>query len=263
MNNKKIKLQGLKIVYKQEGKGTPILILHGWGGSSKSWEKIIELLSNEKYMVVCPDLPGFGESDNPNEPWDIHKYISFIFDFLKALEIEECVLLGHSFGGGLSTKIASEYPKIIKKLILCDAAIVRSKERLSLRQKIAKATAIIAKPITNNNLYKDKIQPKLRPFVYKVAGNYDYYSANEVMKKTFKKVFTEDLKAFLSNIRKPTLVVWGREDLTTPLEDAYVIKNMIEGAEIQIIDGVKHSPHLTKPEELAKIIIEFIKKKHD
>ncbi|MDD3919130.1 MAG: alpha/beta hydrolase [Candidatus Pacebacteria bacterium] len=263
MNKKTIKIQGLKIVYKKEGTGTPIMILHGWGGSSKSWERIIELLSEKKYMVVCPDLPGFGESETPKEPWNINRYISFVLDFLESQDIEECILLGHSFGGGLATKISSEYPKIINKLILCDAAVVRSKERLSLRQKVAKMAANIAKPLVGNKLYQEKIQPKLRPFVYKVAGTRDYYSANEIMKKTFKQVFAEDLKAFLSNIRKPTLIVWGKEDVTTPLEDAFEIGKMIEYSEVQVMEGVKHSPHLTKPEDLAKIIIEFLNKKYD
>lgn len=261
MNNKEIKIQGLKIKYKQEGAGIPVVILHGWGGSSKSWEKVIELIAGKKYMVICPDLPGFGESDTLKEPWDINKYICFIKEFLKTLEIEECILIGHSFGGGLSTKIAAKNPQTVQKLILCDAAIIRTKERLSLRQKVTRTLATISKPFTKNKFYKEKIQPKLRPFVYKLAGAYDYFNANEVMKETFVKISKEDLKAFTTYIKKPTLIVWGDKDETTPLEDAYIIKNLIDGAELYIVKDVAHSPHLKKPEELANIIIEFINKK--
>ncbi len=261
MSNKEINIQGLKIKYKQEGSGTPIVILHGWGGSSKSWEKVIELIANKKYMVVCPDLPGFGESDTLSESWTINKYICFVLEFLNALKVEECILIGHSFGGGLSTKIAAKNPKIVQKLILCDAAVVRAKERLNLRQKIAKISASIVKPFSKNKFYKEKIQSKIRPFIYKIAGTRDYFNANEIMKETFVKISKEDLRAFATYIRKPTLVVWGSKDETTPLEDAYTIKNIIDGAELRVIDDVAHSPHLKKPEELSQIIIDFINKK--
>lgn len=254
--NKEINIQGLKINYKQKGKGETIVILHGWGGSSKSWEQVIEFLSNNNYMVICPDLPGFGESDDPKQAWNINKYICFILDFLNTLKIDEFILLGHSFGGGLSTKITAKNPRIIQKLILCDAAVVRAKERLGTRQIIAKMGAKIMKPFKNNELIKSK----LRPLVYKLAGTHDYFSANDIMKETFKKVFAEDLRAFATYIKKPTLVVWGDKDEITPLEDAYTIKDMIDGAELSIIKDVGHSPHLKKPKELSKLIIEFIKK---
>ncbi|MFA7169912.1 MAG: alpha/beta hydrolase [Candidatus Paceibacterota bacterium] len=258
--NKEIKIQGLKIKYKQKGKGTPILILHGWGGSSESWGKVIDIIAENKYMVICPDLPGFGESDNPEEPWTVNRYICFVLEFLKALEIDEFILLGHSFGGGLSTKITAEHPRIVQKLILCNAAVVRAKERLNIRQKVAKTSAHIMKPFLSNHFYKEKIQPKLRPVIYKIAGNYDYFSANETMKETFKKVFAEDLRAYAGYIKKPTLIIWGEKDKITPLEDAYTIKNIIDGSELDIIENVGHAPHLKKPEEISDLIIQFLNK---
>ncbi|MDD4661951.1 MAG: alpha/beta hydrolase [Candidatus Pacebacteria bacterium] len=259
--NKKIKIQGLDINYIEKGQGKALVILHGWGGSSKSWENVINLLSNNKYRVICPDLPGFGESDSPKKSWNINEYIRFVLEFLKILEVEDFVLLGHSFGGGLSTKITADYPRLVQKLILCDAAVVRAKERLNLRQKVAKSCSFMTKIFANNEFYKNNVQKKLRPLIYKIAGTNDYYKANETMKETFKKVFAEDLRAYLTYIKKPTLVVWGEKDITTPIEDAYTIKNIIDGAELTIIKEVAHSPHIKKPEELAKIITEFINRK--
>lgn len=251
----KIKIQGLTTHYKQIGKGSPVVILHGWGGSLNSWEKVMEILS-KKHMVVCLDLPGFGKSDDPKEPWDINNYISFILDFLKALKIDEFVLLGHSFGGGLGTKITAKNPRIVKKLILCDAAVVRAKKRLTLRQKVVKTFAKIFKPLNKNRF----IQSKVTPFAYKLAGTSDYFSANDIMKETFKKISKEDLRAFTTYIKKPTLIIWGSEDKITPLEDAYTLKNMIDHAKLIIIEKTKHSPHLKKPEEVSQAILEFIKK---
>lgn len=80
------------------------------------------------------------------------------------------------------------------------------------------------------------------------------------MKETFKKVRREDLRAFASYIKKPTLIIWGENDKITPLEDAYIIKDMIDEAELKIIEDTDHSPHLRKPDELSKTIEDFIKK---
>lgn len=259
--DKEIKINNLKINYKQIGKGTPILILHGWGGSSDSWENVMEIIGGNKFNIICPDLPGFGKSDDPKEPWSINDYISFVFDFIKKLEIDDFILIGHSFGGGLSVKITGEHNNKIKKLVLCNSAVVRAKERLSLRQKVAKRSAKIAKPFLTSNFYKEKVRPRLEPVIYKIAGNYDYFSANEVMRKTFKKVFVEDLRAYASYIKSPTLIVWGEMDKITPLEDAYALNKIIENSELNIIKNVGHAPHLKSPEELSDIIIEFLNRK--
>lgn len=252
--NKKTTIQGLKIHYIKKGKKDPLVILHGWGGSSNSWSKIIDSLS-EKYTVICPDLPGFGKSDDPKRAWNINEYSDFILNFLDKLKINDFYLLGHSFGGGIAIKITAKKPQLIKKLILCDAAIVRAKERLTPRQKIVKLGAKIVKPLKNN-----KIIESIKPLAYRLAGTKDYFSANNLMKETFKKVRREDLRAFASYIKKPTLIIWGENDKITPLEDAYIIKDMIDEAELKIIEDTDHSPHLRKPDELSKTIEDFIKK---
>lgn len=258
--NKEIKIQGLKIRYKTAGKGVPVLMLHGWGGSSDSWEEVIEILGKNNFQVFCPDLPGFGKSEDPKEPWKINNYISFLLDFIKKMQIDEFYLIGHSFGGGISTKLASEHPQIVKRVILCDAAIVRAKKRLSFRQKVAKTSSKLAKPLLKTNVFEEKIKPKLQPIIYKIAGNYDYYHANDTMKQTFKQITEEDLRPFASYIKKPTLVVWGENDTTTPTEDAWALKNIIETAEVRIIKNVAHSPHLKAPKELSSVIIDFLNK---
>jgi pimeloyl-ACP methyl ester carboxylesterase len=258
--DKEITINDLKINYKQKGKGKPILILHGWGGSSDSWKNVIEIVGGNKFNVICPDLPGFGKSDDPKEPWNINDYIQFVFEFTKQVKIEDFTLIGHSFGGGLSTKITGEHNNKVDRLILCNSAVIRAKERLSLRQKVARTSSRIARPFLTNDFFKEKIEPKLKPLVYRIAGNYDYFSANDVMKKTFKKVFVEDLRAYAAYVKRPTLIVWGELDQITPLEDAYELNKIIENSELSIIKNVGHAPHLKTPEELSNIIIDFLNK---
>lgn len=113
-----------------------ILVLHGWGGSSKSWLKVKELLEQKGSKVFVPDLPGFGEEPEPPKPWSGIDYLDWVKKYSEKEGLSQFFLLGHSFGGGLSISFASLYPEKILGLILVDSARVGMKKNLSIRQKI-------------------------------------------------------------------------------------------------------------------------------
>jgi len=257
IEEKESSINGLKINYKIAGGGPAILVLHGWGGSSDSWIRVQEILAKNGYKVVCPDLPGFGKSQEPPNPWSNDDYLSFIFNFAEKLGLKEFFLIGHSFGGGLAVKFSVKYPKKVKSLILSDAAVIR-KKRLTFRQRLA---GFFARVFNVPFFEKIIFYQWFRKLIYKLAGTYDYYLAKGVMKETIKKVFTEDLTHFLPQIKIPTLIIWGKEDMTLPSEDGFLIGKMIPNSKIEIIEGADHSPHLRTPENLVKIIIKFLESK--
>ncbi|PIR02055.1 MAG: hypothetical protein COV62_02400 [Candidatus Nealsonbacteria bacterium CG11_big_fil_rev_8_21_14_0_20_35_11] len=260
MNEVSILIDGLRVNYKIAGSGPAILVLHGWGGSSDSWVKVQEILSQNNYKVICPDLPGFGKSQNPPEAWGIDDYINLILNFTKKVSLDRFFLIGHSFGGGLAGKFTALFPEKIKTLILCDAAVIR-KKRYSLRQKLAHFLQKYGNIFFSVPLFEKKIYPWARKIVYKIAGTSDYYLAKGTMKETFKKISEEDLTKFLSRIKAPTLIIWGKKDKTLPSEDGFSMKKIIPNSETKIIDGADHSPHRRTPEELSKIILNFLKSK--
>jgi pimeloyl-ACP methyl ester carboxylesterase len=258
MKEEKILVDGLKINYKVAGQGFPILILHGWGGSSDSWAKFIEI-SSQNFKIFCPDLPGFGKSQKPPRVWCNEDYCDFVFKFSEELKIEKFYLIGHSFGGGLAAKFVVKYPEKVKALILCSASIFRKRKRFSLRQLIAyflaKLHFILAIPFFEKYFY-----PIARKIVYKIAGVYDYYVIRDgIMKKTFSNVVNEDLSYLLPKIKLPTLIVWGEKDDKVPLEEAFLIQKSIPNSKLEIIKKIGHVPHIKKPFELSKIILDFLK----
>ena len=133
MRKEKALINNLEVSYKIAGSGQPILILHGWGGSSDSWIEVQEILANKGYMVVCPDFPGFGKSAPPSNPWTLGDYTEWLKSFIEKIkEIhpefkEPFFLLGHSFGGRISIKFTIQYSEKLKKLILCDSAGIKPK----------------------------------------------------------------------------------------------------------------------------------------
>ena len=127
---------GLNINYILEGEGQLVVLLHGWGSNIKLFDNLVQLLST-KYRVLAMDMPGFGESDEPPEVWDVDKYTDFVTGFVKEFSDEKVIFLGHSFGGRVIIKLFSreELPFEIEKVILVDSAGVKPKKTFKQKAK--------------------------------------------------------------------------------------------------------------------------------
>ncbi len=250
-----------------------LVILHGWGASAKSYDKLKPLLEQKGISVFVFDLPGFGSEPAPPSAWAVDDYVEWVRE--KIVNIEKnanqtssqptpyqvggekrIALFGHSFGGRIAIKLAARYPEKIEKLILCDAAGItpRPKTKINLFTQLSKVGKIIfSLPILNY------VEPAAKKFIYFLAGAKDYSRLdNPVMKEIFKKVIDEDLTSYLARIKSQALIVWGEKDKMTPISDAYAMSDKIINSKFEILKGAGHSPHLECPEKLAKIIEEFI-----
>ncbi len=235
----------------------PIVILHGWGATSRSYDKLKPLLEQKGISVFVFDLPGLGSALPPPEAWGIDNYKEFARKKIAELGIDKFILFGHSFGGRIGIKFAADYPEELAGLILCDAAGItpRPKAKITLFRLLSNSGKLVfSLPILKY------LQPIVRKIEYFLAGSRDYYYLqNEIMKGVFKNVVKEDLTPFLNKIKTLTLIIWGEKDKMTPVSDAYIINQGIAGSELKILEGVGHSPHLEAPEKLAEIIEKFLK----
>jgi len=255
IEEKAILINNLEVNFKITGSGPVILVLHGWPSSSDSWVRAMKSLSRSGYQVVCPDLPGFGKSDTPTQPWSIANYMEWVLKFVNELKLDKFILLGHSFGGRVAVKFSAKYGNRLKCLILCDSAGIRPKLD-------AKSTAI-SKVVQIGNIafspgFLVKVKDVLRNILYFFIKNRDYVKAKGVMKATMTKVIEEDLGSYLPNIKNKTLLIWGKKDTLVPIEYAYQFEDKIKGSKLEIIPGVGHSPHFRAYERLTEIIVMFL-----
>ena len=237
----------------------PILILHGWGGGSKSWLKVKDLLEQKGFTVFSPDMPGFGSAAPPSGPWNVQNYTDWVLDFAQQNKLEKFFLLGHSFGGRISIKFAAQNYDKLKSLILVDSAGLQRSKNWSLKQRII---------IEGSKIFRflDKI-PVLKIFygflrkaTYFFSGTRDYYLIKDpAMKETFKNIIKEDLIDYLSAIKSETLIIWGEKDKLVPISVAYLLKEKITESKLEIFRDVGHNPQLECPERLVEEIIKFIK----
>lgn len=250
MEEKVISVNNLKINYRIAGSGPAILILHGWGSNSERWQRVGDTLAENGFKAIIPDLPGFGKSQTPSEPWGYQSYCEFTKSFAKNLNLEKFSLLGSSFGGALAMKYAAEYPQNIEKLFLVAAAYVRRKTlKRALFFVVAKASKLFSfLPFFNLGR---------RAFYKFIVRKSDYSYTLGVMKQIYSKVIREDLSYIAPLIKSPTIIIWGESDDITPLKNAYFLKENIEGSHLITVNGLGHS--LSRYEKLAEIILKHLK----
>src|SRR3989344_9634166 len=261
MTENKVLIKNLETHYKIFGPPTPeasadqsqrepFLMLHGWGSNSDRWEKVAEMLA-QKYLVIVPDLPGFGKSQEPLESWSIDNYVDWLSEFISTLpELHQnFYLAGHSFGGALATKFTIRYNQQVKKLLLISSACIRARTLIrKIWYRIAKMMKIFS------------ILPgytTLRKSVYKfVLRKSDYPHVSGVMKETYLRVISDDLSHKINFLKVPTIIIWGDKDESTPITEGEFIHHRIQHSTLVIINGADHSPHVKMPETLAQKILE-------
>jgi pimeloyl-ACP methyl ester carboxylesterase len=257
IEERKLQVLGIETNYKIAGEGTPLLILHGWGGSSDSWQNVIEILEKKKIKLIVPDFPGFGKSKTPPIPWTLQNFVDWLKVFLENLKIDKFFLLGHSFGGRVAIKFSLNFPEKIKALILVDSAGI--KQKWGPKETLIFYLALLGNAIFAKSFLR-RFKDKARNLFYRFFRDRDYGKAKKEMKETMKRVICEDLLPVLEKIKTKTFIVWGEKDNIVPLKYGKILKEKIKNSELIIFPNVRHSPHLEIPEELSQKLIEVLKK---
>ena len=251
-------IKNKRINYIQEGKGpSTILLIHGWGGSMESLFGLHNLLKADNLSVML-DLPGFGQSDNPDPDWGIGEYADLVVDFIKKLGLKKIVLFGHSFGGAISIYISANYSNLVDKLVLSAPSYKRENP---CGQSNPKTFWERVKSLTKNPVY-EKLKPRLtrfRKLLYKV-----FYPESEVLKfphleSNFRKIVTQDLSSLLPKIKQKTLILWGDTDSFVPLSHSHILKAGIKNSKLKVYNGIGHGLPKFKPEWVSMEIKKFIK----
>ena len=242
----------LLINYQLSGKGKLVLLLHGWGDSSKGVAILNGQLSKQ-YRVLSVDLPGFGASQAPKSVWDLDNYSTFLSNLLAKLELPQpYAVIGHSNGGALAIRATSLGSLKPEKLVLLAASGIRSgqqSKRLLLK--------VLAKTGNVATLWMpERYRKALRTSLYGAAGS-DMLVAPQ-LEETFKKTVRQDVQADAAKLQVPTLLIYGEDDRAVPLADGKKYNELIKNSELKILDA-EHFVHLDQPDEVLQSIQEFLK----
>ncbi|MDP4132990.1 MAG: alpha/beta hydrolase [Bacillota bacterium] len=248
---KEAKIKGLKICYLDEGEGETVLLLHGWGACKESLSPIYNYLK-QNFRIVALDLPGFGKSDEPSEPWDVSDYVDFLKEFMSYTGLNNPYALGHSNGGRILIKAAAKGMPF-KKLILVDSAGIKPVHKPIYYIKVytyKAAKKVLSLPLINKTGVLEALQSK--------AGSQDYKNSSPIMKATMSKLLNEDLTDELKNVKAETLLIWGENDTATPLSDGQKMEKEIKGSGLVVLKGAGHFSYLDCFDKFIPVVDYFL-----
>lgn len=113
-------VHGYRRAFRIAGSGPAILLIHGIGDNSTTWNGVHAKLA-QRFTVIAPDLLGHGQSDKPRADYSVAAYANGMRDLLSVLDIERVTIVGHSLGGGVAMQFAYQFPQLVDRLILVSA----------------------------------------------------------------------------------------------------------------------------------------------
>ena len=256
---KEVLVFGQKIQYVEAGSGPTVILLHGLGGSWQSWHFNIGALA-EKYHVVALDQIGFGKPDKPFVNYRIRTYVDFLDQFCKQLKIERATLVGNSMGGWIAAMFTASFPDRVEKLVLEDAAGYAPPKDFDMRTLFnlnpttrAGMKVLVAKVFYNKALQTDAFIDQ--SIAARLAAG-DGYTINSITESILR---GEDyLDDVVKTIKRPTLIIWGRQDGLVSLTEGERFNKDIVGSKMIVIEECGHVPNLEKPGEFNAALLKFL-----
>ena len=240
------------------GSGFPLVLVHGYLGSSEMWNLQKDFLSKH-FRIIAPALPGFGESYNLKSLDSINEMAKTIFACLDEKKINKFHLIGHSMGGMIVQEMVKIDGARINKLICFATGSIGD-----IPGRFESLEASIEK------LKKEGIKETVKriPPKWFVEGNKAkyYYFCENAVKKTKEETARDALKAMknwrgyenLKNIKNETLIIWGDKDASYNFEQVETLNKHIPNSKIEIFKGCCHNVHLEQPQKFNETVKNFL-----
>lgn len=244
--------------YRRAGRGTPLVLVHGYLGGSSQWAAEIDALQNE-FDVIAPDLAGYGQARALEAPTEIAAHARAVLATLDALGVAQFHLLGHSMGGMVVQEIVRLAPQRVLRLVLYATAaqgsipgrfetMARSRERLA--EDGAERTA---RRISATWLLEREASP-----AFAALGDLAAEASAQAANAGLHAMEAWDGRGRLRAIGQPTLVIWGEGDRSYGWPLIEMLWRMIPDASLAVLPHCSHALHLERPALFHALVREFL-----
>jgi pimeloyl-ACP methyl ester carboxylesterase len=248
----------------------PLLLTHGTGAWSGTWDQNVQAMAAAGYRVIAVDLPPFGFSTRPaGRDYSRAAQARRIIGLIDALKLGPVTLLGHSYGGGPAAEAAMLQPDRVRHLILVDAAIGLVENPAPVKSGGVVASLLGIRPLRTTFIATVGTQPLFSEFWLR-----KFVARKEVVTPSRTAIYREPfvLDGFTASLGDwavqfagesgkslsekpegfrtlpmPLTLVWGREDTITPLPQAQVLQRLAAGSRLLVLPGVGHIPQIEDP----------------
>lgn len=277
-------LPDARVVYRQAGNGPPMILIHGWGASSRYWLTTMAHLSDIR-KCYAPDLPGFGESQPIAGMASAERMAALVIDFADSLGLERFDLNGHSFGAGVAAYLAARWPHRVNRLVLTCFSVPRNNmERLVLAQthQQMELSLRLWKPWLNLwqpwlNLWQPWVvlQLNVPPLPRLLASHYFYQTPddNQLIQEGIIDLLRMDARTALESasslgdpiivmalpdVTAPSLLLGARQDMIMPTSGVEVAARMMPNCRLAWIDRCGHVPMVEQPIAYHQALRDFL-----
>ena len=263
-----LEVEGLRVHYRDEGDGPPLLLLHGLTANLFDWQGWAERL-RDRHRVIRLDLPGHGlTGPDPRQRYAWPEAAALVLAFLDRLGVRRASVAGSSYGGAIAWHLAAQAPERVDRLILLAPIGYPMPGRPPLPIRLLRhplAGPVVAR-LTYRRAFLDSLRHAFgdparldeataeRQFaLFRRAGNRD------ALRATLRTGPIPDPRPLLARVRAPTLLLWGTADRITPPALAHRFAADLPNARVAEVEGAGHALALEAPDASAAAALEFLR----
>jgi pimeloyl-ACP methyl ester carboxylesterase len=257
VENRTLSVFGVRIHYLEAGRGSPVILLHGAGGSADSWRTLMPPLARGA-RVLAPDQVGFGGSDKPPIDYTTDTLVDFLVRFMAVLGIDRASLVGHATGARVACLFALAHPDRVDRLVLVSGTGHRPDADPEVRRALnfstlAGARRLLELAYFNDPAYvtDDEVERTFSKRLHSGAG-----FAIGRLEESYKR--GEGFNDDLGPIKAPTLIVWGEDDEIASISAAHKAERQIHGARLVTLPKCGHLPMVEAKSHLERTLREFL-----
>jgi pimeloyl-ACP methyl ester carboxylesterase len=252
---------GLRIAYEREGSGRPIVFLHGFFGDHRVWRRQRELA--DRYTFVAWDAPGCGASSMPPEGVRMADYADLLAEFIGRLDLDKPHLVGNSFGGTLALQLASRHPEVVRSVVGIDTyagwsgsfnpEVVVERLAASMPDLDLPPSQVAAKWVAGF------VTPDAPEPIKDELGSIIADFKPDGMRRMIQALAEADLRQELKDLNLPTLLIWGAQDVRSPITVAHDLQALLEGSRLVVFEGAGHLAQVEAAERLNAELRSFFR----
>jgi pimeloyl-ACP methyl ester carboxylesterase len=255
-----VRLQtGVRLRYAEQGdpSGQPLIMLHGYSDSWFSYSRILPLM-DAKYHIYVLDQRGHGDSDRPASGYTFPDFAADVLAFMDAKGLKEAIIVGHSMGSFVAQYVAARAPERVTRLVLVGSATTVRNNVVSELQRNVNG---LHDPVPTKFVREFQVgilsQPVPDQFIERVISESLKLPAS-VWQAVMAGMMASGAGAKLSNIKAPTLIIWGDQETVFPRSEQDALVSAIPSAVLKVYPKTGHSPNWERPEEFAADLEDFI-----
>ncbi len=255
-------VNGIQFHYTDEGQGEAVVFLHGLGSSAADWQLQIPVFA-ARYRVIALDLRGHGLSQAPGQPLTLTAMAEDVAALLGDLQAAPAHVVGLSLGGCVAQVLAVSRPALVRSLTLVNTfARLRPAGWHGVRRLLKRLWLLCFASMPVNAAYiAEGLFPRPDQAPFRAAA---IASLSKNSRRTYfasiRAILGFDMRARLTGLRCPTLIVAGDRDTTVSLGAKEELHRLIPGAELVIVRDSGHATPYDQMEFFNQAVIEFVAK---